>query len=99
MTPTLASSPVPSERNARWSLRFKGARRFGPALEIENTTFYQPVLHAPGDYNISAGTAMTSQATSHVALFLRYLYRRDSTPRMGVRQSDQRFSGGLRLGL
>jgi hypothetical protein len=98
MTPSLASTPVPSERNARWSVRFKGARRFGTALQVENTTFFQPVLDAPGDYNVSAGTLISSKATSHVALFLRHLYRRDSTPRVGVRQADQRFSGGLRLG-
>lgn len=88
---------VPSERTTRWSLRFKGTRKFGAGMQIENTSFYQPVLQRADDYNITASTAITSRATSHVSLFVRHLYRRDSTPQLNVRPVDQRVTGGLRM--
>jgi hypothetical protein len=88
---------VPSERTTRWSLRFRGARTFGPALELDNTTFYQPVFQSLDDYNLSASTSVTSKATSHLAIFIRHLYRRDSTPRAEVQPVDQRITAGLRV--
>jgi hypothetical protein len=88
---------APSERQVRWSARFKGSRKFGKALELENTTFYQPVFNAADDYNFSVSTSVSSKATAHLALIIRHLYRRDSTPQPGVKPVDQRLSGGIRV--
>ena len=88
---------APSEGQARWSLRFKGTRKFGKALELENTTFYQPVFDVVGDYNFSATSSMKSKATSHLSLVIQHVYRRDSTPHEGVNPVDQRLTGGLRV--
>jgi Protein of unknown function, DUF481 len=88
---------APSERQVRWSLRFKGSRKFGKALELDNTTFYQPVFDAAGDYNFSASSSVSSKATAHLSLVIQHLYRRDSTPQPGVKPVDQRLSGGLRV--
>jgi hypothetical protein len=87
----------PSERTTRWSVRFKAARKFGPALELDHTSFYQPVFESAADYNMSAASALTSKATSHLSIFVRHLYRRDSTPREGVEPVDQRVTAGLRI--
>ena len=94
-TPQLVVAP--SERTTRWSVRFKGTRKFGPALELENTTFYQPVFQSVADYNLSAASSVTSKATSHLSIFVRHLYRRDSTPREEVKPVDQRVTAGLRV--
>jgi hypothetical protein len=99
---TFATSRVtlvaaPSEGQPRWSLRFKGSRKFGKALELDNTTFYQPVFEAADDYNFSASSSISSKATTHVSLVIQHLYRRDSTPHQGVKPVDQRLSGGLRV--
>jgi putative salt-induced outer membrane protein YdiY len=88
---------APSEGQARWSLRFKGTRKFGKALELDNTTFYQPVYDVVGDYNFSATSSIKSKATSHLSLVIQHLYRRDSTPQEGVNPVDQRLTGGLRV--
>lgn len=88
---------APNERTTRWSLRFKAARKFGAGLQLENTSFYQPVLDVANDYNINATTAVTSKATSHLSLFIRHLYRRDSTPVLNVKPVDQRVTAGLRM--
>ena len=45
---------APSERTTRWSARFRGVRKFGKALELDNTTFYQPVFRSDADYNLNA---------------------------------------------
>ena len=88
---------APSERQVRWSVRFKGSRKFGKALELDNTTFFQPVYNAAGNYNFSASSSVASKATSHISLIIQHLYRRDSTPQPGVKPVDQRLSGGLRV--
>ena len=88
---------APSQRQARWSLRFKGSRKFGKALELDNMTFYQPVFDIANDYNFSATSSLSSKATPHLSLIIRHLYRRDSTPQQGVKPVDQRLSGGLRV--
>jgi hypothetical protein len=94
-TPKLLAAP--NERTTRWSARFKATRKFGPALELENTTFYQPVFEAISDYNLSAASSVTSRATAHLAIFVKHLYRRDSTPRADVNPVDQRITAGLRV--
>jgi hypothetical protein len=88
---------APSERQVRWSVRFKGSRKFGKALELDNTTFYQPVYNVAGDYNFSASSSVSSRVTTHLSLIIQHLYRRDSTPQPDVRPVDQRLSGGLRV--
>jgi putative salt-induced outer membrane protein YdiY len=88
---------TPSERTTRWSARFKGTRKFGPALELDNTTFYQPVFEVISDYNLSSASSITSKATSHLSVFVRHLYRRDSTPQENVKAVDQRVTAGLRV--
>ena len=99
---TFATSRVtlvaaPSAGQPRWSMRFKGLRKFGRVLELDNTTFYQPVFDIANDYNFSASSSVSSRATSHVSLIIQHLYRRDSTPHEGVKPVDQRLSGGLRV--
>jgi putative salt-induced outer membrane protein YdiY len=94
-TPKLLTAP--NERTTRWSARVKAARKFGTALELENTTFFQPVFESISDYNLSAASSVTSKATSHLALFVKHLYRRDSTPREDVNPVDQRITAGLRV--
>ena len=94
-TPALVGGPT--ERTTRWSARFKAARKFGAALELDHTSFYQPVFESAADYNLSAASSLTSKATSHLSIFVRHLYRRDSTPREGVKPVDQRVTAGLRI--
>ncbi len=86
---------MPSERTPRWSVRFKGMRKLGPAVELNNPTFYQPVFESAADYNLSAASSVTTKATSHFSIFVRHLFRRDSTPREGVKAVDQRVTAGL----
>lgn len=87
----------PSRNSARWSLRFQGRRDLNSAMELDQTTFYQPIWDQPGDYLFHAETSLDVKMTESVALRLSHTYDRNSTPPQGVGKDDTLVRAGLSI--
>lgn len=80
-----------------WSMEFKGNRRIGEALRLENATTFDPVFDDFGDYNVEARSKVSSRVSRRLALTLTHMYSYDSTPAQNVGRTDQRFQAGLTI--
>jgi hypothetical protein len=89
--------PLDSRENARWSWWFKGSRKLGERLRIENSTTYEPVWNRAGEHFITMVTSINVPMSDQIAVLLSHTYERDSMALPGVRKDDQLLKMGLTL--
>ncbi len=85
------------ERDARWSLRVRGAKQLSSGFTLEHTTFYQPVWDAGGDYLLNSETTARMVLRQWIAVTFAYTFERDSTPLPGVAADDRLVKAGVSL--
>lgn len=86
-----------SDPRVSWRMRIQ--QPIGDVLQIEQSTFYQPVFDRASDYDIDAATSATARLTRNIGLGIEHQYRHDSTPREGILRDDHIVTVGLKLKL
>lgn len=89
--------PLPPRENARWSCWFKGSRKIGDRLRLEQSTTYEPVWNQADEYRLTMISSINVPMTEQLALLLNHTYERDSMAPAGVRRDDQLIKTGLTL--
>lgn len=92
-----AADLIDGQHSARWSWRFKGVRRFNGKVNVENTTFYQPVWDRLDEYLLTTDTSVRVPMSRRISLTLRHTYDRDSVAPVGVHKDDHLVRAGLTI--
>lgn len=90
-------TPLEPRHSARWSWRFKGDRRLGERILIENLSLYQPVWDHSSEYLLSMVTSIRVPMNKHIALSFSHSFERDSMPPEGVEKDDHLVRAGLTI--
>lgn len=88
---------APYFRDERISWGFKGKRTFKNGIELRNTTQYQPVWNAFGNYLLDSETTVRAIVNHWLALTFGYTFQRNSRPLPGVLADDQLVHAGVSL--
>ncbi len=83
----------------RWSARFKGARTLGEGTEIENVSYYRPVMDEFGDYEVEITNTLSTSLMENLTLAVEHVYLHDEVPPPGAEKDDQKYSVLFRLAL
>lgn len=90
------ADPAPSNRElARWSLRVRGGREIGDAVELRHSTFYQPNWDQMADYLLRSETGAKVLLTERLALSVSYALNRNGRPPEGVAPEDRLLKTGF----
>ncbi len=92
-----ADAPLDPRHSARWSWRFKGDRKLGERIRVENTSLYQPLWDRSSEYQLNMMTAMRVPMSERIALSLSHSYERDSMAAEGVSKDDHLVKAGLTI--
>jgi Protein of unknown function, DUF481 len=88
---------APYFRDERLSWGFKGKKTFHTGIELQNTTQYQPVWNAFGNYLLDSETTARAVVNHWLALTFGYTFQRNSRPLPGVKANDQLVRAGVSL--
>lgn len=89
--------PLESRENARWSWWFKGSRKLGDRLRLENSTTYEPVWNRSSQFFFSSTSSANVPMSDQIAVFLSHEYAHDSMALPDVKKDDQLLKMGLTL--
>jgi hypothetical protein len=89
--------PLESRENARWSWWFRGSRKFGDRLRIENSTTYEPVWNRSSQFFFSVVSSANVPMSDKIAVFMSHEYAHDSMALPDVKKDDQLLKMGLTL--
>lgn len=90
-------APLENRRSARWSWRFKGDRKLGERVLVENISIYQPVWNHSSEYLLSMDSAVRVPMSRRIALSFSHSFNRDSMAPEGVKPDDHLVKVGLTI--